>query len=97
MQMQRAASWRAGAAANRPLLFCPHRSHVSPSNLLNLRSLSPQKCALQVVEPSGAVGLAAVLSPQFAAIAGGAARVGVILCGGNVDLGARGLWEAFLK
>ena len=42
-----------------------------------------------VVEPSGAVGLAAVLSPQFAADARlrDCKRVGVILCGGNVDLG----------
>ena len=38
-----------------------------------------------VVEPSGAAGLAAVLSAQFAARHGGCARVGVILCGGNVD------------
>ena len=41
-----------------------------------------------VVEPSGAAGLAAVLSPQFQALS--FQRVGVILCGGNVDLDA--LW-----
>jgi serine racemase len=44
-----------------------------------------------VVEPSGAVGLAAALSPQFNSHRG--KRVGVILCGGNVDL--RGFWETF--
>jgi hypothetical protein len=89
-----------GAAADRPPLFCPQRSHLSPSNPAQCArsvSLPPKNAPLQVVEPSGAVGLAAVLSPQFAAIAGSAARVGVILCGGNVDLGARGLWDAFLK
>jgi serine racemase len=44
-----------------------------------------------VVEPSGAVGLAAVLSEQFGAHPRlqGCRRVGVILCGGNVDVGAR--------
>lgn len=57
-----------------------------------------------VVEPSGAVGLAAVLAPAWRAAAqpGGpleglaaGGRVGVVLCGGNVDLGARGLWGAW--
>eukprot|EP00798_Chlamydomonas_sp_ICE-L_P023581 gene23581-9109_t len=46
-----------------------------------------------VVEPSGAAGLAAVLSPQFStspALAG-CSKIGVILCGGNVDLGAKGI------
>lgn len=51
-----------------------------------------------VVEPSGAAGLAAVLTPSFAdvaksvAAASGAAdgrlHVGVILCGGNLDFGS---------
>ncbi|PNW82207.1 hypothetical protein CHLRE_06g278101v5 [Chlamydomonas reinhardtii] len=51
-----------------------------------------------VVEPSGAVGLAAVLSPAFGASAQtrGCKRVGVVLCGGNVDLGARGLWDCWI-
>ncbi|KAG2439507.1 hypothetical protein HXX76_004861 [Chlamydomonas incerta] len=51
-----------------------------------------------VVEPSGAVGLAAVLSPAFASNTHtrGCRRVGVVLCGGNVDLGARGLWDCWL-
>ncbi len=39
----------------------------------------------QVIEPSAAVPLAAVLAPTFAAEVGGR-RVGVVLCGGNVDL-----------
>ena len=40
------------------------------------------------VEPSGAVGLAAVSSPQWASNAklNAAKRVGIILCGGNVDV-----------
>jgi serine racemase len=47
-----------------------------------------------VVEPSGAAGLAAVLSPQFGRQLGGSCqRVGVILCGGNLDLGAKGFWK----
>eukprot|EP00873_Tetraselmis_striata_P041235 jgi/Tetstr1/461499/TSEL_006605.t1 len=46
-----------------------------------------------VVEPSGAVGLAAALSPSFPLPKG--SRLGVILCGGNVDLAAKGLWEAW--
>jgi threonine dehydratase/serine racemase len=39
----------------------------------------------QVIEPSAAVPLAAALAPAFAAEVGGL-RVGVVLCGGNVDL-----------
>jgi len=46
-----------------------------------------------VVEPSGAAGLAAVLSPQFRALHGSGKRVGVILCGGNLDLAATGFWD----
>jgi len=52
------------------------------------------------VEPSGAVGLAAALSPALAAALGERRpqlrRVGVVLSGGNVDLGVRGLWQALL-
>ena len=55
-----------------------------------------------VVEPSGAVGLAAALSPQFASQFGRAReaggpplRVGVVLCGGNLDLAP--LWAAVAK
>ena len=40
-----------------------------------------------VVEPSAAVAVAAVLAPQFRQLVGpGSMRVGVVLCGGNVDL-----------
>lgn len=51
-----------------------------------------------VVEPSGAVGLAAVLSPRLmdSPISGSCQRVGVILCGGNVDLAAKGFWDSWL-
>ena len=38
-----------------------------------------------VIEPSGAIGLAVALDGQFARVRG--ARVGVVLSGGNVDLG----------
>lgn len=48
-------------------------------------------CLQLVVEPSGAVGLAAVLSQQFDEHprVRDCRRVGVILCGGNVDVGDR--------
>ena len=41
-----------------------------------------------VVEPSAAVAVAAVLSKQFGEVTGsrGPLKVGVLLCGGNVDL-----------
>ncbi|KAK9823956.1 hypothetical protein WJX72_006641 [[Myrmecia] bisecta] len=48
-----------------------------------------------VVEPSGAAGLAAAMSPQFLHHPQWQRlqRVGVILCGGNADLAAKGFWE----
>jgi threonine dehydratase len=53
------------------------------------------QCTQVVVEPSGAVGLAAVLHPTFNDLAGaGCNEVGVVLCGGNVDLDSLGLWAA---
>ena len=47
-----------------------------------------------VVEPSGAVGLAAALANEFKSSKKWSAcrRVGIILCGGNVDLDV--LWKA---
>lgn len=48
-----------------------------------------------VVEPSGAAGLAAAMSPSFRqnpAYAGWQ-RVGVVLCGGNADLASMGFWD----
>ena len=39
------------------------------------------------MEPSAAVSVAAVLNPQFQKLVGPRSmRVGIILCGGNVDL-----------
>jgi len=38
-----------------------------------------------VIEPSAAVGVAALLSDEFRGIEG-VGRVGVVLCGGNVDV-----------
>ena len=47
-----------------------------------------------VVEPSGAVGLAAVLTDTFQSQARYQdKRIGIVLCGGNVDLAAMGLWK----
>ena len=43
-----------------------------------------------VVEPTGAMGLAAVLGGRVPFKSG--ARIGVILSGGNVDLGAAAGW-----
>ena len=48
-----------------------------------------------VVEPSGAVGLAAVLSPDFKARHSHVEKVGIILCGGNIDFAAVGFWKAW--
>jgi serine racemase len=57
-----------------------------------------------VVEPSGAVGVAAVLSqamqdkyPQGEGEEGALHKVGIVLCGGNVDLGAVQFWENWNK
>ncbi len=53
-------------------------------------------CLQLVVEPSGAVGLAAALKIPFKTqprLQG--KQVGVVLCGGNVDLAAMGLWKQF--
>lgn len=50
-----------------------------------------------VVEPSGAVGLAAAMSPQLQTAAfKDCKRVGIILCGGNVDLGDD-IWQRWLQ
>ena len=41
-----------------------------------------------MIEPSAAVAVAAVLSPQFGEVVGspGQLKVGVVLCGGNMNL-----------
>jgi len=50
-----------------------------------------------VVEASGAVGLAAALKASKEEADGcglrGCKAVGIVLCGGNVDLDAKGLWD----
>lgn len=50
-----------------------------------------------VVEPSGAIGLAAVLSDSFKKNPAwkNCSNIGIILSGGNVDLGE--LWDSFRK
>lgn len=73
---------------------------VSESEILAAMRLVMERMKL-VVEPSGAVGLAAVLSPDFAAAAGCGQRpaelrdldVGVILCGGNFDFESKGFFR----
>ena len=49
------------------------------------------------VEPSGAIGLAAVLSDDFRnnPVWKDCSNIGIVLSGGNVDLGA--LWYSFTK
>ena len=49
------------------------------------------------VEPSGAIGLAAVLSDDFRNNPAwkDCGNIGIVLSGGNVDLGA--LWDSFTK
>ena len=54
-------------------------------------------CVQLVVEPSGATGLAGALSDQFKGRHEGLRRVGVILCGGNIDLAALGTWDRVLN
>lgn len=39
-----------------------------------------------VIEPSAAVGVAALMSPRVRAMSSDMKRVGVVLCGGNVDV-----------
>lgn len=39
-----------------------------------------------VIEPSAAVGVAALMSPRVRGLPGDLKRVGVVLCGGNVDV-----------
>ena len=74
---------------------------VSDVDIVRAMKLIYERMKL-VVEPSGAAGLAAALSPAFADLNaksvgwGKTARcrkVGVVLCGGNVDLGT--LWKSY--
>ncbi|BDA40644.1 Serine racemase [Coccomyxa sp. Obi] len=70
---------------------------VSEKEIVDAMQLCFERMKL-VVEPSGAVGLAAVLSPQFQSSCGRLQRdmkhLGIILSGGNVELA--GLWDKFL-
>jgi len=74
---------------------------VSDRDIVDAMKLIYERMKL-VVEPSGAAGLAAALSPAFAEYNAKHAgwgktvrcrKVGVVLCGGNVDLGA--LWKSY--
>ena len=58
---------------------------VSEEEIINAMYLIWQRMKL-VVEPSGAVPLAAVLSEEFQALSKDFKNVGLILCGGNTDL-----------
>lgn len=51
------------------------------------------------MEPSGAAGVAAALSPQLRARHPELRRVGVILCGGNIEWSraAPGFWARWLE
>ena len=68
-----------------PLLFC-----ATPVSFI-----SSFHAGQVVVEPSGAAGLAAVLSPGFTQHPEWSQlrRVAIVLSGGNVDLQALGLWD----
>jgi serine racemase len=74
---------------------------VSDVDIVRAMKLIYERMKL-VVEPSGAAGLAAALSPAFADLNAKSAgwgktvrcrKVGVVLCGGNVDLGV--LWKSY--
>jgi threonine dehydratase len=59
---------------------------VSEAEILDAMRFAFDKLKL-VVEPSGATGLAAVLTRRLDDVAPGSERVGVVLSGGNVDAG----------
>jgi threonine dehydratase/serine racemase len=59
---------------------------VSEEEILAALRLAWERAKL-LIEPSSAVALAAVLTPEFRAL-DGLGRVGIVLSGGNVDLGA---------
>lgn len=69
-----------------------------PSHLYTLQG-SPLICVTKsmqiVVEPSGAVALAAALSKQIHEVAGWEEiqNAGIILSGGNADIAAKGFWQ----
>lgn len=67
---------------------------VTEDEIVDAMALIYERMKL-VVEPSGAVGLAAVLASGFAndARLSRSAKVGIILCGGNIDF--RGFWDSW--
>lgn len=69
---------------------------VGEDEILNAMRMCFERMKI-VVEPSGAVGLAAVLSCQFInhPLADRCQNIGVVLCGGNIDLDV--LWESLEK
>ncbi|CAI8009085.1 Serine racemase [Geodia barretti] len=60
---------------------------VSEHEIISTNKLVWERLKL-VIEPSAAVAVAAVLSPQFGEVVGslGQLKVGVVLCGGNMNL-----------
>ena len=73
----------------------PHRKDGTGCDIqLDVSSCQLTMFLQLVVEPSGAVGLAAALTDTFrnhSRFQG--KRIGIVLCGGNVDLSALGLWK----
>lgn len=94
------------ASGVRHVSWCMCLSQERCSTLLNLAAMASHArtvtCTLHsqvVVEPSGAAGVAAALSSQLRERHPGLRHVGVILCGGNVDLCSRtpDFWQRWLQ
>ena len=80
---------------------------VSEEEIVNAMQLIYERMKV-VVEPSGAVGVAAVLSEAMAdkyppnsssssSSSSSINKVGIVLCGGNVDMQAVQFWENWNK
>ena len=68
-------------------LNLPLPPSLPPSVSLSLPLFEVWERMKLVVEPSAAVSVAAVMNPGFRELVGpGSMRVGVVLCGGNLDL-----------
>lgn len=67
---------------------------VSEEEIVDAMRLLAERLKV-LVEPSGAVGLAAVLSPAFAARHGDVGAASVVLCGANADLESIGYADAW--
>ena len=71
----------------------PHSS-ANLGNAGSCDNLSSNPDVQLVVEPSGAVGLAAALTDTFGSQPRyQGKRIGIVLCGGNMDLASLGLWK----